>query len=56
MKAKDTHTHIEAQTNKPAHTTLMVRIDWLIEKGTEGTEREGLLSAQTERPQVVSVG
>ena len=41
MKEAHTHTHTLslAQTNKPAHTTLMVRIDWLIERGTEGPER-----------------
>ena len=37
------NTHILAQTNKPAHAALMVGIDSLIERGTEGRElqREG---------------
>lgn len=62
MKERHTHTHTLAQTNKPAHATLMVGIDWLIERGTEGMERErerkrvkerqrqrGLQSVQRER-------
>lgn len=36
-----THTHTLAQTNKPAHSPLMVRIDWLIERGTEGMQIGG---------------
>lgn len=38
---KHTHTHTLAQTNKPAHSPLMVGIDWLIERGTEGMQIGG---------------
>lgn len=51
MKESSAHTHSHSGTNKPAHSTLMVGIDWLTERSTEGMEKGK--RRKRGRPQVV---